>query len=283
MKILKQILAIGFMFNLALLCAQQQAYVIADNGLTIREEPDVSSERLGKLHYGDEIEITEQTNIELVIIDDGKKIVGNWVKIKTNSKSGYVFNGYLSKEKFIKGIEVHLKGLQIKLKNLKSNDESIVYSFFDKDTINVSVELGGSPEGKTLIVNNGDYKRVSIFQRYENSITIMNEGPHCDLTEWEHYYSNWQPIHKISSNKFETLSYTEDDWEKFTDISIEALKTEVLEHCGEDWVKYIENVKTVKDYPAGVGTSRIFLKILMTDFEDKVTEKIIKFEIPMGC
>ena len=283
MKILKQILAIGFMFNMAFLCAQQQAYVIADNGLTIRDKPDVSSERLGKLNYGDEIEITEQTNIELVIIDDGKKIVGNWVKIKANSKSGYVFNGYLSKEKFIKGIEVHLKGLQIKLKNLKSNDESIVYSFFDKDTINVSVELGGSPEGKTLIVNNGDYKRVSIFQRYENSITIMNEGPHCDLTEWEHYYSNWQPIHKISSNKFETLSYTEDDWEKFTDISIEALKTEVLEHCGEDWVKYIKNVKTVKDYPAGVGTSRIFLKIMMIDFEDKVTEKIIKFEIPMGC
>ena len=283
MKILKQILAIGFMFNLALLCAQQQAYVIADNGLTIRDKPDVSSERLGKLNYGDEIEITEQTNIELVIIDDGKKIVGNWVKIKANSKSGYVFNGYLSKEKYIKGIEVHLKGLHIKLKNLKSNDESIVYSFFDKDTVAVSVELGGSPEGKTLILNNGDYKRVSVFQRYENSITIMNEGPHCDLTEWEHYYSNWQPIHKISSNKFETLSYTEDDWEKFTDISIEALKTEVLEHCGEGWVKYIENVKTVKDYPANVGTSRVFLKILITDFEDKVIEKIIKFEIPMGC
>ena len=138
MKILKQILAIGFMFNLALLCAQQQAYVIADNGLTIRDKPDVSSERLGKLNYGDEIEITEQTNIELVIIDDGKKIVGNWVKIKANSKSGYVFNGYLSKEKFIKGIEVHLKGLQIKLKNLKSNDESIVYSFFDKDTVAIT-------------------------------------------------------------------------------------------------------------------------------------------------
>tara|TARA_R100001369_G_scaffold64192_1_gene91441 strand:+ start:302 stop:1180 length:879 start_codon:yes stop_codon:yes gene_type:complete len=282
MKNLKQILAIGFMFNLALIFAQQQAFVTADNGLTLREKPDVSSERLGKLHYGDEIEITEQTNIELIIIDEGERIAGNWVKIKANSKSGYVFNGYLSKARFTKGIEVHHKGLQLRVKNLKSNDESIIYPFFEKDTVNVSVELGDSPEGKILVINNEDYERVSIFQRFKNSITLMNEDSNCDLTDWKHYNSDWKPIMRINASKFKTLSYSEEDWQKFIKTAIDDLKTEVIEYCGEDWLNYVETIKDVKDNPIGLSTSRIFLKILMTDSKDNITEKIIEFEIPMG-
>jgi len=277
------ILAIALVFNVAVMTAQEYAYVSADSGLTLRERPDVNSGKLGKLAYGDAIEITEKTDKALVIIDEGEKVAGKWVKVKTPSKSGYVFNGYLSKEKIAESIEVYHSGLTVELKNLKNNDITKVHSFFTKDTISVGVEVGDTPEGKILVVKNDDYKRVSIFQRYENSVTIMNEGPHCDLTEWEHFYSDWKPIQQINATKFKTLSYSQADLKNFNDVSIEELKAEVIKNCGEDWAKYIDEVKTVNDYPAGVSTSRIFLKIIMTDFDDKVTEKIIEFEIPMGC
>ena len=57
----------------------------------------------------------------------------------------------------------------------------------------------------------------------------------------------------------------------------------MLENFRQDRLDAIENIKTVKDYPVGMATSKILLKIIMTDSGDKVTEKTIKFDIPMGC
>lgn len=282
MNFLKQILALALIINATLLCAQEQAYVIADNGLSIREKPDVNSERIGRLKYGESIEISENTGEKLVIVDNGKTLSGNWVKIKTRTKYGYVFDGYLAKE-LTKSIEADYKDLNIKIKDLKSTDEFKVKSFFDADTVSVDVELGDTPEGKTLLLKNKNYKRVSIFQRFENSISITNEGPHCDLTEWKHFYSNWEPIEQINRGTYKTLSYNETDWSKFINFSMEELKQEILDYCGSDWIKHVNDVKSIKDYPISVSTSRIFLKILITDSDDNITEKIIEFKIPMGC
>ena len=282
MNFLKQILALALVINATLLCAQEQAYVIADNGLSIREKPDVNSEKIGRLKYGESIEISENTGEKLVIVDSGKTVSGNWVKIKTRTKYGYVFDGYLAKE-LTNSIEADYKGLNIKIKNLKSTDEFKVKSFFDTDTVYVDVELGDTPEGKTLLLKNKNYKRVSIFQQFENIISITNEGPHCDLTEWKHYYSRWEPIEQINRGTYKTLSYNEEDWSKFIDVSMNDLKQEILDYCGLEWVKHLKDVKSIKDYPISVSTSRIFVKILITDSDDNITEKIIEFKIPMGC
>ena len=282
MNYFKQILALVLLVNVSLLNAQEQAYVIADNGLSIREKPDVNSEKIGRLKYGESIEISENTGEKLVILDNGKTVSGNWVKIKTRTKYGYVFDGYLAKE-LTKSIEADFKGLNIKIKDLKSTDEFKVKSFFDADTVSVDVELGDSPEGKTLLLNNKNYKRVSIFQQFENSISITNEGPHCDLTEWKHYYSNWEPIEQINRGTYKTLKYNEEDWTKFINVSIEELKQEILDYCGSDLVKHIKDAKSIKEYPFSVSTNRIFLKILITDSNDNIIEKIIEFRIPMGC
>jgi len=57
----------------------------------------------------------------------------------------------------------------------------------------------------------------------------------------------------------------------------------VLENFLQGRLDAIKNIKTVKYFPVGMATSKILLKIIMTDSGDKVTEKIIKFDIPMGC
>ena len=282
MNFFKQILAIVLVINAYTINAQQQAYVIADNGLSIREKPDLNSKKIGKLKYGQSIKIEENTGEKLVILDNGKTVSGNWVKVKTRTKYGYVFDGYLSKD-LSEGIEADYKNLSLKIKNLKSTDEFKVKSFFDTDTVTVNVELGDTPEGKTLLLNHKNYKRVKVYQQFENSISITNEGPHCDLTEWKHYYSDWKPIDENNDGTFKTLSYTKKDWSKFVSISMEELRQEIEDYCGPEWLKQINNTKSINDYPISVSMSRIFLKIMITDLDDNIFEKVIVFNIPMGC
>ena len=64
---------------------------------------------------------------------------------------------------------------------------------------------------------------------------------------------------------------------------MEELKTYVKDYCGEDWGASIENSESVSDHPVGVSVSQIHLRIVMTDVDGYKTEKIIIFDIPMGC
>ena len=67
-------------------------------------------------------------------------------------------------------------------------------------------------------------------------------------------------------------------------ISIDDLKREVKEQCGEEWFKLVEKVKTPNEYPCGVGISRYYLKVSgqRKDNNQTVT-KLIIIELPMGC
>ena len=58
-----------------------------------------------------------------------------------------------------------------------------------------------------------------IEQRYETSLTIMNEGPHIDLLDWKHYISERKELEtgdgltflskEVSSEEFPEVSQTE--------------------------------------------------------------------------
>lgn len=283
MKNLKQILAIALVFNLALVTAQQNAYVSAESGLSLREQPDISAKMLSKLSYGEAIGIIEKTDKKLVVLDGGEKVSGEWVKVETRNHIGYVFNGYLSSTKISKTIRLDLDQLNIEIKNLATSDYKRLHNLKQQDSALVNVDLGASPEGKQIVLVDNDYKHVSIFQRYENSISFMSEDVQCNAKDWKHFDSEWKPLKKLRSNTFETLTYTEKDWKNFITTSVEELKTEVIDQCGEDWLNYFKKIKNLKDHPVGVSTNRVFLKIILTDYEDNITEKIIEFDIPNGC
>ena len=283
MRNLKQILAIGMLFTVALVTAQQNAYVAAESGLSLRDQPDVSGKMLSKLAYGEAIGVLEKTDKKLVVLDGGKKVSGEWVKVETRNHIGYVFNGYLSSTKISKTIRLDLDQLNVEIKNLATSDYKRLHNLKQTDSTTIHVDLGASPEKKQIVLVDNDYKHVSIFQRYENSISFMSVDKKCDANDWKHFDSEWKPLKQTRSNTFETLAYTENDWKQFIDTSVEDLKTEVIDQCGADWLDYFKTIKNVKDYPIGVSTNRVFLKIILTDFEDNITEKIIEFDMPKGC
>jgi len=280
MKNLKMILAIGFVFNILVVTAQQNAYVSAESGLSLRDQPDVSGKMLTKLAYGEAIGVLEKTNKQLVVLDAGEKVSGEWVKVETRNHIGYVFDGYLSSEKIAKTIRLKLKDLNVEIKNLATSDYKRSHDLNNSETATINVDADATPEGKNIVLVDSDYKHISLFQRYENSFSFMSADSKCNTNEWTQFDTEWKPLKQLNSNTYETLTYTEKDWITFIETATKDLKDDVVDKCGEDWLNYVKTINNVKDFPVSVSTNRVFIKMILTDFEDNVTEKIIEFEMP---
>lgn len=276
------ILAIGFVFNILVVTAQQSAYVSAESGLSLRDQPDVSGKMLTKLAYGEAIGVLEKTNKQLVVLDAGEKVSGEWVKVETRNHIGYVFDGYLSSEKIAKTIRLKLKDLNVEIKNLATSDYKRSHDLNNSETATINVDTDATPEGKNIVLVDSDYKHVSLFQRYENSFSFMSADSKCNTYEWTQFDTEWKPLKQLNSNTYETLTYTEKDWITFIETATKDLKDDVVDKCGEDWLNYVKTIDNVKDFPVSVSTNRVFIKMILTDFEDNVTEKIIEFEMPKG-
>jgi hypothetical protein len=282
MNNLKMILAIGFVFNILVVTAQQSAYVSAESGLSLRDQPDVSGKMLTKLAYGEAIGVLEETDKNLVVLDGGEKVSGKWVKVETRNHIGYVFDGYLSSEKIAKTIRLKLKDLNVEIKNLATSDYKRSHDLNNSETATINVDTDATPEGKNIVLVDSDYKHVSLFQRYENSFSFMSADAKCNTNEWTQFDTEWKPLKQLNSNTYETLTYTEKDWITFIETATKDLKDDVVDKCGEDWLNYVKTIDNVKDFPVSVATNRVFIKMILTDFEDNVTEKIIEFEMPKG-
>ena len=283
MKNLKMILAIALVLNLAIVTAQQEeVYVAAESGLSLRDQPDVNGKMLTKLAYGQAIGVLEETDKNLVVLDAGKKISGTWVKVETRNHIGYVFNGYLSPHKIARTIRVKFKNLTMEIKNLATSDYKRNHDLRHEDIAVIQVDKSDSPEQKKIVLIENDYKHVSLFQRYENSFSFMSTDSNCNSNEWTQFETDWKPLKQDSKNTFETKTYKEADWMNFIETATSNLKDKVLEACGEDWLAYTKTIKNVNDYPVSVTTNRVFIKIILTDYENNITEKIIALDMSKG-
>jgi hypothetical protein len=282
MNYLKMILAIALVFNIAIATAQEEAYVAAESGLSLRDQPDVSGKMLTKLAYGEAIGVLEETDKNLVVLDGGEKVSGKWVKVETRNHIGYVFNGYLSPDKIARTIRVNLDNVKVEIKNLATTDYKRTHDLKGEDKATINVDISDSPEGKNIVLEDNDYKQVSLFQRYENSFSFLSSDTKCNSNEWTQFDTEWKPMKQLKSNTFETLTYSEKDWINFIEMATKDLKDDVVDKCGEDWLAYVKTIENVKYFPVSVSINRVFIKFILTDFEDNITEKIIEFEMPEG-
>jgi hypothetical protein len=146
----------------------------------------------------------------------------------------------------------------------------------------VDIELGETLEGSIINVTNSQLSNLKVEMRFETSITIMNEGPHCDLVNWKHYTSDWSELLNEGSNLFRATSYSTQDWKRFPEVNIEEILEAVKEQC-PGWEELVRTIKTPNDYPSSVGVSRYFLRISGTDKAGKQVTRVITFNVPMGC
>ena len=81
---------------------QDRMYVTAESGLVIRDKPSLKSNKIFHLPNNTMTYVKEKTGINLVILDEGKEIKGEWIKIygfDNKDTKGYVFGGFLTTEK----------------------------------------------------------------------------------------------------------------------------------------------------------------------------------------
>ncbi|MBI1287783.1 MAG: SH3 domain-containing protein [Flavobacteriales bacterium] len=66
--------------------------VMAVNGLNMRSQPDGHSRVVTKVPFGKQVEILEQTDVELQL----GWITDHWYKVRFRGREGFIFGGYLS-------------------------------------------------------------------------------------------------------------------------------------------------------------------------------------------
>lgn len=155
----------------------------------------------------------------------------------------------------------------------------------EEDTVVIETIIGGEEfEGIMLTFNSEALCDFNIEQRYETSVTLMAEGPHCDLTDWLHYVSEWQPVSKNHLEEYFLYTYKDNERQLFPSVSKDALTKAAKKHCGDEWSEQIKALSTPNEYPSGVSISRYFLKISGKRMDNgKSVQKLIIIVSPMGC
>lgn len=270
--------------------AQDIQYVNAENGLVIRASATKEAKRLGMLDYGTAIEVILLTNKTMSIIENGQTIAGKWVKIRPIDaydlfEEGYVFSGFLTQQKLQKRFKTHYDEFTVSIDGI--GEKEVINNKLNPDFDAVLIyKLNEHETLDNVILNvkhHKEYRSIKVYQKYENSIVISDNESFCDLISWKSYYSSWKPLITLSNHKkFKFQPISEDEKNRFIEIDINALKSEVNSICGESWSKAISSIKTINDFPLHVTLNKIFIKIEMTDIEGRTIEKIIIFEVPLN-
>jgi hypothetical protein len=187
-------------------------------------------------------------------------------------------------EEEVKNTNIQFEELTVTIGGYTGNYIDHDLTKINKDTAFLFSELGSTIEGQLLVVLFENLSQVKVEQSYETSVTISKEGPHCDLLNWKHYYSEWKTLKINENGQFICEKYSQKDNEKFPKIEIVDLQQEVKKQCGDDWQLLINNIKSLTEYPSSVSISRYFLRVTGQRKDNgQLITKIIVIESPMGC
>jgi len=160
------------------------------------------------------------------------------------------------------------------------SDEKILFAM-NKNDVEAALDLGEIVENRRFQILQSIYDKIAVFQRYETSFTIQDEGPHCDLTDWKHGYTQWKKLN-VEDFKFRSYNRLFSESDGNIDVSVNELKSAVFDHCGEYWAEHIADIESPTEYPAGIGVSKIIFKFILENDEGKQV-KFVSFLNPMGC
>lgn len=187
-------------------------------------------------------------------------------------------------EEEIKNTVLRAENFELTIEQFEIEEQTDRSNKFIEDTIYITASLGSIFEDKIIKFSSDQISEYYIEQRFETSVSIMKEGPHCDLVDWKHYNSDWRPMQKLGKNEFQSILYSEKEKQRFPKVSLEEIKQVVRNECGSDWAQLITNINSPIEYPSSVGVSRYFIKITGVDSISGLKfKKIIVILNPMGC
>ncbi|WP_088342357.1 hypothetical protein [Robiginitalea sediminis] len=152
-----------------------------------------------------------------------------------------------------------------------------------QDTARVYLGLGETLEHTRMRFTFKEKGTLQVRQRFENSLTVMDEGPHCDLTEWKHYRGDWERL-PYRGGAFVLKGYSPEDGMHFPEVTRQEVVAAVREHCGEQWAALAAGAPEALEYPVGVGMNRIYLWVEFFPVSGAGRQEFfVVLELPMGC
>lgn len=147
--------------------------VISNEGLNVRKEPNLNSEKVGLLKNNQIVRATKKTS-ELIEIDG---IKSNWFYIEYHNLSGWVFGGYL--KEFVKPTyelseinSVIYNDFKTSYGNLKPEmfcDSWIKFYIFAYDEINYNQKIEMLMNDLNVIIKDNNYEIISgLYKDKEN-------------------------------------------------------------------------------------------------------------------
>ncbi|PCK01947.1 MAG: hypothetical protein COA42_22655 [Alteromonadaceae bacterium] len=172
--------------------------------------------------------------------------------------------------------------LEVGTSDPKEGVESYKFKAPYKEITSAYLELGDDLSLLNVAITAKAKEKFRVQLQLETSMTVMNEGPHLDLTGWKHCTTDWIMAKKLSEFKFALPNFEEIDISCFPKVSSEEIKEEVLKRGGEHWVKVIEEAPS--EYSAtdvGISSARIKVEKLVDGKWLLVT--VLDFYVPLGC
>ncbi|WP_439132280.1 SH3 domain-containing protein [Polaribacter sp.] len=251
MKKLIVILILSFLNQVSL----SQEIVIAGNGLNVRKKPNLTSEKIGKLHFGSQVKIIEKTGILLEIKDDNQIIKGQWVKIEfenlqmlgSEHKSGYVFNGYVKNEKefnlYLEKEILKFEKFQHYKIHLKSSPYFIKGDFFGDGISDYAIKVSKEKDNVEIIILDIGGKNTQLLKPIENYKLKDNENRIIDEFGWAEIFE------KVKSGTILWSNFT-DDFRSLEEVpnsekvllNYEAIYVHASESCGGGFIFWKDGI-----------------------------------------
>ncbi len=152
----------------------------------------------------------------------------------------------------------------------------------------IYLELGDEL-GEIRLDENADYR---IHQETQTSVSIMDEGPHLDLTDWVHGVQETQMRMSIKKNVFlfnpnyKSIVFPEVTNEELLAAvsSAKAFKdSKESDAAKKRWITLAKTCKDVNSYPCGVAPSLYRFKISKKIGEEWYLVGTLDVIPPMGC
>ncbi len=150
--------------------------------------------------------------------------------------------------------------------------------------ITASLELGDTLSGGTIKVIATERVPYRISVQLETSMTISDEGPHLDLTDWKHCTTGWIVAEPLGDSIFALPSYDNVDTDCFPEVTHQDIREAVFQRGGERWLGVVERASESDGFsPVSIELSTVRIKV-----EKQVNSRwehvtLIDLAVPMGC
>lgn len=138
----------------------------------------------------------------------------------------------LSPQIAVRGEALHyLDGIEIRNADGSIPNSETTIEFPSPTLIRLNLGLGDPMTKSITLQPRIAGKEFKVEQRYETSLTLMNEGPHMDLLDWKHFISDWKEVESRNGLTFLSREVSSDEFPVVTQAEIiEAVKVQ-----SENW------------------------------------------------